>query len=65
MTPIQKIGAALFVFAMLVVTALAIFIEWDQAKTEAKEATCYIRPSTRNKPAACPEDDEAARRIAA
>lgn len=39
MTPIQKIGAALFVFAMLVVTVLAIFIEWDQAKTAAKEAT--------------------------
>jgi len=26
---------------------------------------CYVRPSTRNKTAACPEDDEAARRNAA
>ena len=35
------------------------------AAARAFDACCYVRPSARHKFAACPEDDEAARRNAA
>ena len=39
MTPMQKIGATLFIVGMLVLAALVIFVEWDHAKTKAQEDT--------------------------
>ena len=39
MSPLQQIGAALFIVSMLVLVAVGVFVRHDEIKTKAREAT--------------------------